>query len=113
MSEIAQTPAPPYYAVIFTNTTTDNMEGYEEMATQMVQLGRQQPGFLGIESARNEIGITVSYWRDLESIKNWKQLAEHLQAQQTGRRQWYASYTTRIALVERDYSFDQPSSATG
>ncbi len=107
MSEIAKTPAPPYYAVIFTNTTTDNTEGYEEMAEQMVQLGRQQPGFLGIESARNEIGITVSYWRDLDSIKQWKQHAEHLRAQKNGRRQWYASYTTRIALVERDYSFDQ------
>ena len=106
MSEIANTPKPPYFAVIFTNKTTGNMEGYEAMADRMVELAQQQPGYLGIESARNDIGITVSYWQDLESIKNWKQNTEHLRAQQSGRKQWYAAYTTRIALVERDYSFD-------
>jgi heme-degrading monooxygenase HmoA len=97
---------PPYYAVIFTSIKTENHEGYDEMATKMVTLAQQQEGFLGVESARNEIGITVSYWRDLESIKNWKQNLDHLEAQQNGIKLWYKKYTVRIALVEREYGFE-------
>ena len=69
----------------------------------MVALAQQQPGFLGAESARNEVGITVSYWKDLESIRAWKANAEHLEAQRLGHAQWYSAFTTRIAKVERDY----------
>lgn len=96
---------PPYYAVIFTSVRTDLDEGYGDMAEKMESLAKQQPGFLGVESARNDIGITVSYWKDLESIKNWKAQLDHLEAQQKGRSQWYENYTVRIALVERAYSF--------
>lgn len=98
---------PPYYAVIFTSVRTEIEEGYSEMADLMLTLAQQQEGFLGIESARSEVGITVSYWEDLESIKNWKQNLDHLVAQQKGREQWYRSYTTRICLVEREYSFEK------
>jgi heme-degrading monooxygenase HmoA len=75
------------------------------MANNMVQLAAEQPGFLGIESAREGLGITVSYWLDLESIKQWKANAEHLVAQKLGREQWYTSFRVRIAKVERDYGF--------
>lgn len=75
----------PYYAVIFTSTQTDDTEGYSEMAEKMETLAKQQEGFIGIESARNTIGITVSYWESLDAIKNWKANTEHLLAQQKGR----------------------------
>jgi len=75
------------------------------MANSMVQLAAEQPGFLGIESAREGLGITVSYWLDLESIKQWKANAEHLVAQKLGREQWYTSFRVRIAKVERDHGF--------
>lgn len=103
MSEIATTPIPPYYAVIFTSHRTDGDHGYGEMADKMVALASIQPGFLGIESAREGVGITVSYWADLESIRQWKNNAEHLVAQKLGHQQWYSSFKTRIAKVERDY----------
>jgi heme-degrading monooxygenase HmoA len=103
MSIIAATPKPPYYAVIFTSHRTDGDNGYGEMATKMVDLASQQPGFLGIESAREDLGITVSYWSDLESIKNWKANIEHQQAQKSGREKWYTSFKVRISKVERDY----------
>lgn len=96
-----------YYAVIFTSERTAIEEGYAEMAQKMEDLAKQQEGFIGVESARSEIGITVSYWKDLESIKNWKQNLDHLVAQQKGRSDWYKSYTTRICLVEREYSFEK------
>lgn len=102
---IAKTPNPPYYAVIFTSCRTEGDKGYGEMAESMVNLAAQQPGFLGIESAREEVGITVSYWTDLESIKNWKANVEHQKAQQLGHQKWYASFKVRISKVERDYGF--------
>lgn len=104
MSPIATTPKPPYYAVIFTSVRTEgDQDNYAAMADKMVQLAAEQPGFLGIESAREGVGITVSYWQDLASIKQWKANAEHLLAQKLGREQWYRSFKTRIAKVERDY----------
>jgi len=105
---IAATPPAPYYAVIFTSLRTEGDNGYGDMADRMVALAAQQPGFLGVESAREGLGITVSYWQDLASIKAWKMNAEHLVAQQTGRSDWYTHYKTRIAKVERDYGFDNP-----
>jgi len=76
------------------------------MAEKMQQLAKQQPGYLGFESARDGLGIAVSYWSDLESIRKWKSHIEHREAQQLGRHQWYLNYKTRIALVERDYSLE-------
>lgn len=95
----------PYYAVIFTSLRTEGDNGYAAMAEEMEQLAQQQPGYLGIESARNEIGITVSYWQSLEAIKNWKANLDHLQAQKKGRTTWYSQYKVRICKVEREYEF--------
>ncbi len=109
MSEIANTPEPPYYAVVFTSHIRDDNSGYGEMADKMVELATKQPGFLGVESARESVGITVSYWKDLESIKLWKQNTEHLVAQKKGKSKWYAEFKTRISKVERDYGFSNNS----
>lgn len=118
---IAQTPSPPYYAVIFSSVRTDVDEGYGSMADRMVELAHGQPGFLGVESARESpsdgyrtdapagagpFGITVSYWDSLSAIRSWKEDAEHRIAQQTGRDQWYQQYKVRICKVEREYGFD-------
>lgn len=104
MALATETPEPPYYAVIFSSVRTDTEQGYEITARRMVELAADQPGFLGIESAHSEIGITVSYWTDLDAIRQWKQNTEHLAAQKLGRQRWYKSFTVRIALVEREYS---------
>ena len=102
---IAKTPQTPYYAVIFTSIKKEDAIGYQEMAEKMEELAKRQPGYLGFESAREKIGISVSYWKDLESIKNWKTNTEHLLAQHLGKTQWYEHYSIRIARVERDYHF--------
>ena len=104
---IAQTPKSPYYAVIFTSVRTEGDHGYAEMAVRMVELAGQQDGFLGVESARNEIGITVSYWRDLESIRNWRENFDHTIAREKGRKEWYQTFKVRIAKVESDYVFER------
>ena len=95
----------PYYAVIFTSTTTKDVKGYLEMAHQMELLAKSQIGFLGFESARDEIGISVSYWDSLGAIADWRMQADHLFAQKKGREEWYKWYKVRVCIVEREYEF--------
>ncbi|MFK8061474.1 MAG: antibiotic biosynthesis monooxygenase [Polaribacter sp.] len=97
----------PYYAVIFTTLTEENLDGYIEMANKMEELAKLQKGYLGIESARNDIGITVSYWQSLEAITNWKNNLEHTEARNLGREKWYKKYQLRICKVEREYGFEK------
>ncbi len=102
---ISKTPPPPYYAVIFTSLRTDEDKGYDKTANRMVELVKKQKGFLGMETARSEVGITVSYWDTLEAIQDWKKNTEHQIAQKKGWEKWYAAYKVRICRVERDYEF--------
>ncbi|WP_272700381.1 antibiotic biosynthesis monooxygenase family protein [Desulfovibrio sp. Fe33] len=95
----------PCYAVIFTSTRTDADNGYAETSARMLALARSMPGFLGVDSAREEIGVTVSYWESLEAIRAWKEHPEHRAARERGRREWYASFTARICRVERTEIF--------
>ena len=102
----ATTPEPPYYAVIFTSQRTAGDQGYEAMAQAMFELASRQPGCLGAESVRGAdgLGITVAYFTDEESIRAWKQNAQHLTAQRLGKERWYVRYELRVAKVERAFS---------
>ncbi|MEO8741580.1 MAG: antibiotic biosynthesis monooxygenase [Lysobacteraceae bacterium] len=103
----ANTPEPPYYAVIFTSQRTDaDPGGYDEAADHMVALASQQPGFLGVESARDAdgTGITVSYWESEAAIAAWKHNAEHTAVRRRGRLEWYEHFEIRVARVERAYA---------
>lgn len=104
MATLANTPEPPYYAVIFTSIRSNGDNGYSEMAKLMLDLASQQPGFLGFETAREEIGISVSYWASLESIKDWKENVTHRKAQSRAK-DWYKVFRVRICRVEREYGF--------
>jgi len=97
------------YAVIFSSRQTADTDGYQQMAQRMEELAAQQPGYLGIETARDGhgFGITVSYWETLDAIRAWKANAEHLVAQKNGRERWYASYNLRVCRVEYEYSSPQ------
>ena len=107
MSKFAKTPKPPYYAVIFTTVKSENHEGYQEMNKRMFALAQQQKGYLGIESAKGEIGISITYWETLEDITRWKNHAEHQAAQRMGYEKWYQAFATRVCLVERDNFFER------
>lgn len=101
----ARTPTPPYYAVIFSSQRTEGDRGYDEMAGRMFELAATQPGFLGVETARDAegFGITISYWSSADAIAAWKSHVEHKPAQETGKRVWYDDYQIKIAKVERTY----------
>jgi heme-degrading monooxygenase HmoA len=104
MTTPATTLQPPYYAVIATSIRTEGDNGYSEMAKQMLELASKQPGFLGYETARQEIGISVSYWSTTEAIKAWKENVSHIQAQNRAK-EWYKSFRVRVCLVEREYGY--------
>jgi heme-degrading monooxygenase HmoA len=101
--QLLDTPPPPYTAVIFTSIKSQTERGYDAMMAKMKALAERQPGYLGIESARDDVGITVSYWIDDDAARSWKQVAEHLVAQRQGRDVWYRDYRVRVATVHRDY----------
>ncbi|GAA4650949.1 antibiotic biosynthesis monooxygenase [Kistimonas scapharcae] len=103
MTIIADTPELPYYAVIFTSRRIEEDAGYNAMAMRMLELAQEQPGFLGVESARDGLGITVSYWQDLAAIRAWKANVDHQEAQRRGKQLWYSDYRVRICRVEREY----------
>ena len=107
MSKISKTPKPPYYAVIFTTVKSENQAGYAKMNARMFELAQQQKGYLGIESAKGEIGISVTYWETLEDIARWKSHAEHQIAQRNGYETWYQAFATRVCKVERDNFYEK------
>jgi len=105
---MATTFAVPYYAVVFTSTrTAQDADGYQKAAKRMLELVAEQPGFLGVESARGDdgLGITVSYWASEAAILAWKEHPEHRTIRQRGRSTWYRHCTTRVSRVERDYRY--------
>jgi heme-degrading monooxygenase HmoA len=103
MDGVASTPAPPYTAVIFTSVQSDDVDGYAHAADDMEHLAAQQPGYLGFETARSQVGISVSYWATPADAVAWKAVAEHRAAQREGAHRWYSRYVVRVATVEREY----------
>ena len=107
-TDLAKTPQPPYYAVIFASVrTAQDDAGYGKAAERMAQLASEQPGYLGVDSVRdaNGVGITVSYWSSEDAIAAWRRHAEHTMAREQGRKNWYREYELRVAKVERAYGF--------
>ena len=105
--KLANTPNPPYYAVIFSSIRENDDIAYQDMVKKMDELAKTQSGFLGFETARDLLGVSVSYWENLEAIQKWKNNVDHIQAQNKGKSDWYSSYKVRIAKVEREYSFEK------
>jgi heme-degrading monooxygenase HmoA len=103
---LAATGDAPYTAAIFTTVrrAAAGSPEYADAARRMVELAREQPGYLGIESATSDgLGVTVSYWVSAAAARAWKEVGEHVAVQLLGRERWYADYRVRIATVERDY----------
>ena len=106
---IANTPKPPYIAVVFTSIRTDVEEGYEKMNELTFKELESIEGYLGYEAFRDEngFGVNVSYWKDMEALKNWRDNTLHQKAQELGKEKWYTNYILRICTVERDYEFEK------
>lgn len=102
---IALTPEPPYYAVIFSSYLKNNLYDYEETFEKLMQIAGEIDGFIGMESVRNDFGISISYWKDKSSIEEWKENFEHIIAKKRGKQEWYKNYSLKIARVEYEKNF--------
>jgi heme-degrading monooxygenase HmoA len=114
--DFARTPEPPYYAVIFASRRNEwDPDGYAAAAERMLELAAKQPGFLGVDSARDAagFGITVSYWRDEAAIAAWKRQSDHAAIRIRGRKLWYQHFEVRVAKVERAYAGPEDASGDG
>ncbi len=97
----------PYYAVIFTSLLHQTDEEYQGLDEILIEKAELSGGFLGMDSARSDLGISVSYWKSLEDIKKWKENFDHIDAMTKGKKKWYETYNVRICKVERDYEFSR------
>lgn len=98
-SEIA--PAPPYIASIFNYYLSDDLEGYAHHDELTLELAKRSPGFLGYESFKHDgRGSFISYWRDMEAVRNWAKDPQHIEAKKLGIKKWYAYYHSAIAEVQ-------------
>lgn len=88
------------YAVIFKAKVRDVDEEYFSMAKKMRKMAFEDYGCIDFISVCEEnTEISISYWKDLESIKIWKEDKEHLKAQELGKTKWYESYTIEITEI--------------
>lgn len=92
------------YAVIFHAEIAQLDDEYFATAKQMRELALTHHGCLDfVATTEGEREIAISYWPSLEHIRQWKQNAAHLDAQQQGRSRWYKSYKVEVVEVLRAY----------
>jgi heme-degrading monooxygenase HmoA len=96
------------YAVIFTSILSSETSGYEDKVLEIEASLKEQPGYLGMDHARSEVGITVCYWESLEAIKKWKSNSVHEAAQERGKSSWYESYDVKVCEVLYEYGNKKP-----
>jgi heme-degrading monooxygenase HmoA len=53
--------------------------------------------------------LSLSFWRDEEAIRAWRNLESHREAQARGRGGIFADYRLRVASVVRDYGMKDRS----
>ena len=97
-------------AVIFTSQRNGrDPAGYDAAAAAMDALAAAQPGYRGVDSARDGgLGITVSYWADDAAARAWRDHPDHAAVREQGRALWYDRYTVAVARVERGYVWSAP-----
>ncbi len=96
--------------ILFRSKLTDlAKEDYNVMNDEMETLVRQNPGFIDVKSYKSEDGerLTVVWWRDEDSLREWRQLMRHREAQNTGRQKWYEYYKMEVARIERTSNFER------
>ncbi len=99
-------------AVIFASRLTGaDADGYARAAAAMEALAAVQPGYLGLDSARDGLGLTISYWVDEASARAWHRHPEHAEIREAGRGRWYKDFTVHVADVTRSYGWAKSETA--
>ncbi len=96
----SQSAEPPYVASIFNYYLSDDLDGYAEYDELTLNLVKQMPGFLGYESFKHDgRGSFISYWKDMDAVREWASNPEHIKAKQQGTNRWYKYYHSALAEV--------------
>src|SRR5262245_49311906 len=96
--------------ILFRSKLTDEAGAdYQAMNAEMESLVRQNPGFIDVKSYKSEDGerLTVVWWRDEASLREWREQMRHREAQKTGREKWYEYYKMEVADVVRERAFER------
>jgi heme-degrading monooxygenase HmoA len=97
------------FVILFRSKLTSNTDGYEELADEMVRLGKEMPGFIDFKSFKAEDGerLSVAWWRDAETLRAWRTHPRHRFAQEAGREKFYEYYNIDVAEIVRSNHFDR------
>ena len=103
-------------AVIFEFTAAEGrFADYKALAEGLNEEVRKIDGFLSIERFQSISDparfVSLSFWRDEEAVRKWRNLQKHREAQKKGRATIFKSYRLRIASVLRDYEMDKRAQA--
>lgn len=87
---------------------------YQAMDAEMQSLVRKNPGFIAAKSYRADDGerLTIVWWKDEESLRQWREHPDHRIAQATGRNKWYEYYRMEVASVTRTSEFERAKAAS-
>lgn len=103
-------------AVIFEFSATDaHRQDYLDLAAGLNEVVKGFDGFVSIERFQS-LGdpakfVSLSFWRDEEAVRKWRNVQKHREAQKKGRAGIFSAYRLRVAKVVRDYGMQQRSQA--
>jgi heme-degrading monooxygenase HmoA len=103
-------------AVIFELTPAPGRkQDYLDLAAGLADAVKAFDGFISIERFQSithpERFVSLSFWRDEESVRKWRNVQKHREAQAKGREGIFSAYRLRVAQVLRDYSMDSRKEA--
>lgn len=103
-------------AVIFeVQPHPDRRSAYLDAAERLRPLLARIDGFVSIERFESLTHpgkiLSLSFWRDEEAVRQWRNVEEHRRTQDAGRRTIFADYRLRVAQVIRDYGLRERAEA--
>jgi heme-degrading monooxygenase HmoA len=103
-------------AVIFEFTPIEgHFADYKALAEGLADDVNKAEGFISIERFESISNkgkfVSLSFWRDEDCVRKWRNLQKHREAQKKGRGGIFESYRLRIAQVVRDYTMDERAQA--
>jgi heme-degrading monooxygenase HmoA len=103
-------------AVIFELTAAPGRrQEYLDLAAGLADEVKNFDGFVSIERFQSlsdpEKVVSISYWRDEQAVRNWRNVQKHREAQAKGRGGIFSSYRLRVCSVMRDYTLDERGQA--
>ena len=103
-------------AVIFEFTPADGrFSDYSDLAAGLNSIVKGFDGFISIERFQSITNpgkfVSLSFWRDEEAVRKWRNVQKHREAQARGRRGIFSAYRLRICNVIRDYGMRERGEA--